>query len=43
MDANLVGGHVDGGLPPLRGGRVAADIPFLNDLYRSRADKAGIV
>jgi uncharacterized protein len=31
------------GLPPLRGGRVAADIPFLNDLYRSRADKAGIV
>src|SRR5271169_6650273 len=31
------------GLPPLRGGRVAADVPFLNDLYRSRADKAGIV
>jgi uncharacterized protein len=31
------------GLPPLRGGRSAADIPFLNDLYRSRADKAGIV
>jgi len=31
------------GLPPLRGGRLAADIPFLNDLYRSRADKAGIV
>jgi uncharacterized protein len=31
------------GLPPLRGGRAAADIPFLNDLYRSRADKAGIV
>jgi hypothetical protein len=30
------------GLPPLRGARVAADIPFLNDLYRSRADKAGI-
>jgi uncharacterized protein len=31
------------GLPPLRSGRAAADIPFLNDLYRSRADKAGIV
>jgi len=31
------------GLPPMRGGRAAADIPFLNDLYRSRADKAGIV
>jgi uncharacterized protein len=31
------------GLPPLRAGRAAADIPFLNDLYRSRADKAGIV
>jgi uncharacterized protein len=31
------------GLPPLRGGRTAADIPFLNDLYRSRADKAGVV
>jgi hypothetical protein len=31
------------GLPPLRGGRAGADIPFLNDLYRSRADKAGIV
>jgi uncharacterized protein len=31
------------GLPPLRAGRGAADIPFLNDLYRSRADKAGIV
>ncbi len=25
------------------GGRAGADIPFLNDLYRSRADKAGIV
>jgi uncharacterized protein len=24
------------GLPPLRAGRAAADIPFLNDLYRSR-------
>jgi hypothetical protein len=31
------------GLPPLRGGRTATDVPFLNDLYRSRADKAGIV
>ena len=31
------------GLPPLRAGRAAADIPFLNDLYRSRSDKAGIV
>src|SRR5262249_17647648 len=31
------------GLPPLRAGRAAADMPFLNDLYRSRADKAGIV
>jgi uncharacterized protein len=31
------------GLPPLRSQRMAADIPFLNDLYRSRADKAGIV
>jgi hypothetical protein len=31
------------GLPPLRGQRAAADIAFLNDLYRSRADKAGII
>ena len=31
------------GLPPLRGQRAAADITFLNDLYRSRADKAGII
>ena len=31
------------GLPPLRGPKSAADIPFLNDLYRSRADKAGII
>jgi uncharacterized protein len=31
------------GLPPLRGQKPAADIPFLNDLYRSRADKAGII
>jgi uncharacterized protein len=31
------------GLPPIRNGRNAGDIPFLNELYRSRADKAGIV
>ena len=31
------------GLPPVRTGRNAGDIPFLNELYRSRADKAGIV
>jgi hypothetical protein len=31
------------GLPPLRGPKSAVDIPFLNDLYRSRADKAGII
>ena len=31
------------GLPPLRGQKAGADIPFLNDLYRSRADKAGII
>jgi hypothetical protein len=31
------------GLPPLRGQKAAADISFLNDLYRSRADKAGII
>ena len=31
------------GLPPLRGQRAAADIPYLNDLYRGRADKAGII
>ena len=31
------------GLPPLRGQKSSADIPFLNDLYRSRADKAGII
>jgi len=31
------------GLPPLRGEKSASDIPFLNELYRSRADKAGIV
>jgi uncharacterized protein len=31
------------GLPPVRTGRNAGDVPFLNELYRSRADKAGIV
>jgi hypothetical protein len=31
------------GLPPLRGQKASADIPFLNDLYRGRADKAGII
>jgi uncharacterized protein len=31
------------GLPPLRGQKASADIPYLNDLYRSRADKAGII
>jgi hypothetical protein len=31
------------GLPPLRGPKASADISFLNDLYRSRADKAGII
>jgi hypothetical protein len=31
------------GLPPLRGPKSAVDIPFLNDLYRSRADRAGII
>jgi uncharacterized protein len=31
------------GLPPVRSGRNASDVPFLNELYRSRADKAGIV
>jgi hypothetical protein len=30
------------GLPPIRGTKAAADISFLNDLYRSRAEKAGI-
>ncbi|MEA2933364.1 MAG: uncharacterized protein QOD74_10, partial [Variibacter sp.] len=31
------------GLPPLRGNRARADIAYLNDIYRSRAEKAGIV
>jgi len=31
------------GLPPLRGLKASSDISFLNDLYRSRADRAGII
>jgi hypothetical protein len=31
------------GLPPVKGQKAAVDIPYLNDLYRSRADKAGII
>jgi hypothetical protein len=31
------------GLPPLRGQKASSDILFLNDLYRSRADRAGII
>ncbi|MBV8792017.1 MAG: DUF459 domain-containing protein, partial [Pseudolabrys sp.] len=31
------------GLPPLRGTRSTADVQYLNDLYRARAEKAGIV
>jgi uncharacterized protein len=31
------------GLPPLRGPKASADMAYLNDLYRSRADKAGII
>ncbi|MBI5110343.1 MAG: DUF459 domain-containing protein [Rhodovulum sp.] len=31
------------GLPPVRGTRSTADISYLNDLFRSRADRGGIV
>jgi hypothetical protein len=31
------------GLPPQRGPRTAADTAYLNDLYRQRAEKAGII
>jgi hypothetical protein len=31
------------GLPPVRGQKASVDIPYLNDLYRGRADKAGII
>src|SRR5215475_2586146 len=30
------------GLPPIRGARSTADVAYLNDLYRSRAERAGI-
>ena len=30
------------GLPPVRSPKVSADLSYLNDLYRSRAEKAGI-
>jgi hypothetical protein len=31
------------GLPPVRGARSMSEVAFLNDIYRSRAEKAGIV
>ena len=31
------------GLPPIRGQKASADMAYLNDLFRSRADKAGII
>lgn len=31
------------GLPPPRGPKASADMAYLNDLYRGRADKAGII
>src|SRR5262249_23131685 len=31
------------GLPPLRGTKSSTDVAYLNDLYRGRADKAGII
>jgi hypothetical protein len=31
------------GLPPVRGARSTSDFSFLNDLFRSRADKGGVV
>jgi hypothetical protein len=31
------------GLPPVRGTRSRTDITFLNDLYKNRAEKAGVV
>ncbi len=31
------------GLPPIRGTRSTADVVYLNNLYRARAEKAGIV
>ena len=31
------------GLPSIRGGKSTADAVYLNDLYRARAERAGIV
>jgi uncharacterized protein len=31
------------GLPPIRGNRARAEISYLNELYKSRAEKAGII
>jgi hypothetical protein len=31
------------GLPPVRNPKISADLSYLNDLYRSRAEKAGII
>jgi uncharacterized protein len=31
------------GLPPLRGTKSTSDVAYLNDLYHSRADKAGVI
>jgi hypothetical protein len=31
------------GLPPIRGARARIDVAYLNDLYRARAQKAGII
>jgi len=31
------------GLPPLRGTKSTSDVAYLNDLFRSRADKAGVI
>jgi uncharacterized protein len=31
------------GLPPLRGPKASSDVAYLNDLFRSRAEKAGVI
>jgi len=31
------------GLPPLRGNKSTADVAYLNELYRSRAEKGGVI
>jgi uncharacterized protein len=31
------------GLPPVRGSKTSSDIAYLNDLFHSRADKAGVI